>query len=71
MRILKPLLLCYKTSIFTSLIFLFLSAQQNIVAQVTQTFVYTGAAESWVVPSGVTDITIEVWGAEGAQSINR
>ncbi|MBK8555546.1 MAG: HYR domain-containing protein [Lewinellaceae bacterium] len=33
-----------------------------------ETFVYTGAAQSWVVPAGVTEITIDAWGAQGGPS---
>ncbi|MCD4656112.1 MAG: hypothetical protein K8S87_01070 [Planctomycetes bacterium] len=31
------------------------------------TFNYTGAIENWTVPAGVTSLTIEVWGAQGAR----
>ncbi|MBK8969770.1 MAG: HYR domain-containing protein [Lewinellaceae bacterium] len=30
-----------------------------------ETFVYTGAVQPWVVPAGVTSITVDVYGAEG------
>ncbi len=33
---------------------------------ITQTFNYTGGAQSWTVPTGVTSISIECWGAEGS-----
>ncbi|MCA8933918.1 MAG: IPTL-CTERM sorting domain-containing protein [Rhodospirillaceae bacterium] len=31
----------------------------------TVTYTYTGAAQSFVVPAGVTSVTIEAWGAQG------
>lgn len=31
----------------------------------TQTFAYTGAVQEWVVPTWVTEVTIECWGAQG------
>ena len=33
----------------------------------TCTFSYTGAAETWVVPAGVTSATFELWGAQGGR----
>jgi hypothetical protein len=33
--------------------------------QVTCTFTYTGASEPWTVPAGVTEVTFEVYGAQG------
>ena len=33
----------------------------------SQTFSYTGSAQTFTVPSGVSSITIKVWGAQGAQ----
>ncbi|WP_230198419.1 glycine-rich protein [Luminiphilus syltensis] len=35
---------------------------------VTDTYTYTGAAETFVVPTGVTSVTIEAWGAQGGMS---
>jgi len=32
------------------------------------TFGYTGAAQTWTVPTGVTQVTIEAWGAAGGDS---
>jgi hypothetical protein len=37
---------------------------------VTQTFSYTGATQTFVVPAGVTSIKIEAWGAEGGMGRN-
>lgn len=37
----------------------------NVNAQTTINFNYTGAQQNWVVPSGVTSVFIEVWGAQG------
>jgi Bacterial Ig-like domain (group 3)/Putative Ig domain len=34
----------------------------------TVTFCYTGSAQSWTVPAGVTEATITLYGAEGASS---
>ena len=34
-------------------------------SEVVCTFTYTGAAQSWTVPSGVTQATFEVSGAQG------
>lgn len=36
----------------------------------TQTFSYTGAQQSFVVPAGVTSVTIEAWGAQGWSGSN-
>ncbi len=43
----------------------------GLQAQTVETFTYTGAAENWVVPANVTEVTIEVWGAAGAQAVDR
>ncbi|MCB0649484.1 MAG: hypothetical protein KDC49_22600 [Saprospiraceae bacterium] len=40
-------------------------------SQVSVSFGYSGSTTSWVVPSGVNSITLEVWGAQGAQAIDR
>ena len=32
---------------------------------VTQNFAYTGAAQTWVVPAGVTSINVKSWGGQG------
>ncbi|NBV14360.1 MAG: hypothetical protein EBS07_09880, partial [Sphingobacteriia bacterium] len=34
----------------------------------TQTFNYTGSAQTFVVPTGVTSLTVEAWGAKGGNS---
>jgi PKD repeat protein len=39
--------------------------QINIIAPTTVTFNYTGSQQVFTVPSGVTNLTIEVWGASG------
>ncbi len=39
-------------------------------AELTKTFTYTGAAEQWTIPAGVTSIVVECFGAEGGNSIN-
>jgi len=38
--------------------------------QNADTLYYTGSIESWVVPAGVTDVTIEARGAEGGFGSN-
>jgi hypothetical protein len=38
----------------------------TIVSITTQTFLYTGSTQSFVVPSGVTSISVKAWGAGGA-----
>jgi len=45
--------------------FLFLEMTR---AQITQTFSYTGSAQSFVVPAGVSSVSIKIWGAGGAGS---
>ena len=37
-------------------------------AQVTETFNYTGAVETWTVPAGVTSLTIKAEGAQGGST---
>jgi hypothetical protein len=37
-------------------------------AEFTETFDYTGAAQSFVVPEGVCEVTLDVYGAEGADA---
>ena len=49
----------------TVLVFTLLSTQ--LFSQTTVTFDYTGAEQTWTVPSGVTSIDIEVWGAQGGK----
>ncbi len=34
-------------------------------AATTDTFNYTGAAQSWTVPAGVTEATFDLYGAQG------
>ncbi|MGE5041619.1 MAG: InlB B-repeat-containing protein [Candidatus Levyibacteriota bacterium] len=34
---------------------------------ITANFSYTGGMQTWVVPSGVTSVTLETWGAQGGQ----
>ncbi|MBK9726817.1 MAG: T9SS type A sorting domain-containing protein [Saprospiraceae bacterium] len=35
------------------------------------TFNFTNGLQTWVVPSGVTSVDVEVWGAEGANALDR
>ncbi|MCU0233934.1 MAG: glycine rich domain-containing protein [Thermoanaerobaculales bacterium] len=37
-------------------------------AQTTVTFDYTGGAQTWVVPAGVTQVSLQAWGAQGGAS---
>jgi hypothetical protein len=41
-----------------------------VFAQTTVNFVYTGSVQTWVVPPGVTSITVDARGAEGGDGIN-
>src|SRR3954449_11577196 len=34
-------------------------------AATTETFVYTGAAQTWTVPAGVSEATVDLYGAQG------
>ena len=43
-------------------------ALPSSAAAVTETFVYTGGAQSWVVPAGVSEATFTLYGAEGGSS---
>jgi len=47
---------------------LFITFLSLVKGQVTQTFSYTGSAQSFVVPSGVTSVSVKIWGAGGAGS---
>ena len=35
----------------------------------SQTFNFTGAAESFTVPAGITEVTVEAWGAQGNRNV--
>ena len=43
-------------------------AQVASAAVPTHTFAYTGGAQSWTVPAGVTNVTVRVMGAGGGKS---
>jgi len=59
--------ICKKmTWIATFIIFLF--SYEGLKAQTTN-FNYTGSTQSYTIPSGVTNIKIECWGAEGGSGI--
>lgn len=45
-----------------------IAALANSVFADTETFVYTGASQSWFVPTGVTEVFIEAAGAQGGGS---
>jgi len=57
-RVAKPL-------VFVGMALIILSLQ--VQAQ-TQTYNFTGAAQTFVVPLGVTSLTVEAWGAKGGNS---
>lgn len=40
----------------------------SLKGQTTQTFSYTGSPQSFVVPAGVTSLSVKIWGAGGAGS---
>jgi hypothetical protein len=40
----------------------------SLFSQVEVVFNYTGAQQTWIVPAGVTNVTIEAWGAQGGDS---
>ncbi len=42
----------------------------NIVTSGTQSFIYTGASQTWTVPAGVTSINVDVIGAKGGDGVN-
>ena len=48
-----------KKTVFAAALTLFV----GIANAATTAFVYTGAEQQWVVPAGVTQVTIESWGA--------
>ena len=50
------------------IIFCLLLMTSHIFAQVVNTYNYTGGVQTFVVPAGVTSITIEAWGAEGGRT---
>jgi hypothetical protein len=43
-----------------------LIARGSASAQTTQVFSYTGANQTWVVPTGITSVQVKLWGAGGA-----
>jgi len=47
---------------------IFATLSFSLKSQTTVAFNYTGAQQSWTVPAGVTNITIEAWGAQGGDS---
>ena len=47
--------------------FLFVNIYKSY-SQTTVTFNYTGAAQTWTVPAGVTSITVDAYGAKGRTS---
>ena len=53
--------------ILITLIFLFLNLATSI-SQTTDTYTYTGAEQPWIVPIGVSSITIKCYGAQGGSN---
>jgi len=43
-------------------------ATVSSIPAVNETFNYTGGLQTWVVPSGVTSVTIQAWGAQGGSA---
>lgn len=60
-----------KISIFASFILIIASLTMYVpsVQATSQSFSYTGAEQTWVVPGGVTSITVDVLGAGGAGTL--
>ena len=54
----------YNSKLRVPLVLLFIGIFGHVQAQVT-TFAYTGGAQTYTVPPGVTEIQIEAWGAQG------
>ncbi len=50
------------------LVVLLIFAHQNVNAQTTNSYAYTGSVQTFVVPAGVTSITVSIWGAGGGGS---
>ena len=46
---------------------LFLILNKSLYASTTITFDYTGDIQTWVVPDGVSSITVEAYGASGGE----
>ena len=45
------------------------SARTNTLSG-TNTFSYTGAVQTWTVPSGITSVTVDMSGAEGGAAVS-
>jgi len=60
-----------KTKLWTGVnLFALLLYASSLFSQTTQTFNYTGGAQSYTVPAGVTSIAIKAWGAQGGTLLN-
>jgi hypothetical protein len=55
----------HKKKFLVTIIFLQALFLNNTSAQIVQTFSYTGSAQTFVVPSCVSTMTMEAWGAQG------
>ena len=49
---------------------LFVTIGNVLLSQVTNSYTYTGSGQSYTVPTGVTSITVKIWGAGGGGSAN-
>src|SRR4051812_33727482 len=54
----------FASSLFLAMTFAFVSSR----AQTVVTFAFTGSVQTFTVPNCVTQVTLEVWGAEGGGS---
>ncbi len=52
------------------LMFILIMLSFNVKSQIIVDFSYTGGVQYWTVPSGVTSISINVWGAQGGTYSN-
>lgn len=46
---------------------MFVLSPSASAATETETFEYTGAAQTWIVPAGVSEVTFDLYGAQGGQ----
>ncbi len=53
------------TSTLLALVFFSLSLNNTLIGQISQTFSFTGATQTFVVPPCVSFMTVELWGAQG------
>src|ERR1019366_6434631 len=51
---------------FLGILFILMCKPEFGLSQTSVTYNYTGAAQTFIVPTGVTSITVECWGGGGA-----